>query len=57
MVSISASEPISPASRAVFFERLLAMFPVIEQAGDAVRIRSNLNNGLKRFPVRLGTSP
>ena len=40
----------------VFFERLLDTFPIIEQTGDAVRIRSNLNNGLKRLPVRLGTS-
>lgn len=37
----------------VFFEELLATFPNIEQIGDAVRVRSNLNNGLKRLPVRL----
>ncbi|HEY8523680.1 MAG TPA: cytochrome P450 [Acidimicrobiales bacterium] len=38
----------------VFFEELLATFPAIEQVGEAQRIRSNLNNGLKRLPVRLG---
>jgi cytochrome P450 len=38
----------------VFFEELLSAFPVIEQVGEARRIRSNLNNGLKSFPVRLG---
>ena len=32
---------------------LLAAFPAIEQTGDAVRVRSNLNNALKRLPVRL----
>ena len=37
----------------VFFEELLAAFPTIEQTGDAVRVRSNLNNALKRLPVRL----
>jgi len=37
----------------VFFEELLAAFPEIEQSGDAVRTRSNLNNALKRLPVRL----
>ncbi len=37
----------------VFFEELLAAFPTIELAGDPVRIRSNLNNGLKQLPVRL----
>jgi cytochrome P450 len=37
----------------VFFEELLATFPGIEQVGEARRIRSNLNNGLKRLPVRL----
>lgn len=37
----------------VFFEELLATFPVIEQVGEARRIRSNLNNGLKSLPVRL----
>lgn len=38
----------------VFFEELLATFPHIEQTGPARRIRSNLNNGLKHLPVRLG---
>lgn len=38
----------------VFFEELLATFPRIEQTGEARRIRSNLNNGLKALPVRLG---
>ncbi|MEV6065630.1 cytochrome P450 [Nocardia sp. NPDC052001] len=37
----------------VFFEELLARFPKIEQTGDARRIRSNLNNGLKSLPLRL----
>ncbi|HEV3498264.1 MAG TPA: cytochrome P450 [Actinomycetes bacterium] len=37
----------------VFFEELLATFPGIEQVGEARRIRSNLNNGLKLLPVRL----
>ena len=37
----------------VFFEELLARFPVIEPNGPAVRLRSNLNNGLRRLPVRL----
>ena len=37
----------------VFFEELLATFPAIELTGDPVRVRSNLNNGFKRLPVRL----
>jgi len=37
----------------VFFEELLAGFGGIELAGEPVRIRSNLNNGLKRLPVQL----
>ncbi|MEU1427599.1 cytochrome P450 [Nocardia sp. NPDC005746] len=37
----------------VFFEELLARFPKLEQTGDARRIRSNLNNGLKSLPVRM----
>jgi cytochrome P450 len=37
----------------VFLDELLTAFPVIEQTGKAVRIRSNLNNGLKSLPVRL----
>jgi cytochrome P450 len=38
----------------VFFEELLATFPTIELTGEPVRIRSNLNNALKRLPVHLG---
>ena len=37
----------------VFFEELLRTFSTIEQTGDAVRVRSNLNNALKRLPLRL----
>ena len=37
----------------VFFEELLGAFPTIELTGEPVRIRSNLNNSLKRLPVRL----
>ncbi len=37
-----------------FFDELLGRYPEIRQTGDAVRIRSNLNNGLKTLPVRLG---
>lgn len=37
----------------VFFEELLRTFGHIEQTGDAVRVRSNLNNALKRLPLRL----
>ena len=37
----------------VFFEELLATFPSIELTGEPMRIRSNLNNGLKSLPVRL----
>lgn len=40
----------------VFFEELLARFPSIEPTGEPVRVRSNLNNGLKVLPVRLGRS-
>jgi cytochrome P450 len=38
----------------VFFEELLASFPTIELIGEPVRTRSNLNNALKRLPIRLG---
>jgi cytochrome P450 len=38
----------------VFFEELLATFPLIELAGEPVRLRSNLNNSLRCLPVRLG---
>jgi cytochrome P450 len=37
----------------VFFEELLDSFSSIELIGDPVRIRSNLNNTLKRLPVAL----
>ena len=37
----------------VFFEEVLSTFPTIELTGDPVRVRSNLNNGYKRMPVRL----
>ncbi len=37
----------------VFFEELLARFPVIERAGDPVKIHSNFNNGLDLLPVTL----
>jgi cytochrome P450 len=37
----------------VFLEELLATFGTIELTGDPVRVRSNLNNALKRLPVRL----
>lgn len=37
----------------VFFEELLATFPVIERTGEVKRTRSNLNNALKALPVRL----
>jgi cytochrome P450 len=37
----------------VFLDELLTAFPVIAQTGEPVRIRSNLNNGLKSLPVRL----
>jgi cytochrome P450 len=37
----------------VFFEELLTTFATVELAGEPQRIRSNLNNGLKRLPVVL----
>jgi cytochrome P450 len=37
----------------VFLDELLSSFGRIEQTGDAKRIRSNLNNGLKALPVGL----
>jgi cytochrome P450 len=37
----------------VFFGELLETFSGIELIGEPVRIRSNLNNSLKRLPVRL----
>ena len=38
----------------VFLEELLTAFPTIELTGEPARVRSNLNNSLKRLPVRLG---
>jgi cholest-4-en-3-one 26-monooxygenase len=37
----------------VFLEELLPRFPTIEQCGEPARVRSNLNNALKRLPLRL----
>ena len=37
----------------LFFEELLGTFTGIELVGEPVRIRSNLNNSLKRLPIRL----
>ncbi|HEV3227396.1 MAG TPA: cytochrome P450 [Acidimicrobiales bacterium] len=37
----------------VFFEELLAAFPRIDLTGDPIRLRSNLNNAIKRLPIRL----
>jgi len=37
----------------VFFEELLDSFSSLELTGEPVRIRSNLNNTLKRLPVAL----
>ena len=38
----------------VFFEELLAAFPTIELAGDPIRLRSNVVNGYRLVPIRLG---
>jgi cytochrome P450 len=40
----------------VFFEELLARCASIERTGDTARQHSNLNNSLKRLPVRLHAS-
>jgi cytochrome P450 len=37
----------------IFFEELLSTFRTIELAGEPARVRSNLNNGFKRMPVRV----
>ena len=37
----------------IFFEELLDTYPKIELNGAAVRTRSNLNNALKKLPIRL----
>jgi cytochrome P450 len=39
----------------VFFAELLDTFAQMQVIGDPVRIRSNLNNSLKRLPIRLQT--
>jgi cytochrome P450 len=39
----------------VFFAELLDTFAQIQLIGEPVRIRSNLNNSLKRLPIRLQT--
>jgi cytochrome P450 len=39
----------------VFFEELLGAFPTIALTGSPVRVRSNLNNGLKTLPIHLAT--
>ena len=39
----------------MFFEEVLSTFPTIELTGEPVRVRSNLNNGYKRMPVRLSS--
>jgi cytochrome P450 len=38
----------------IFFEEVLSTFSQIELTGDPVRVRSNLNAGYKRMPMRLG---
>jgi cytochrome P450 len=37
----------------VFFEELLAAFPVMELTGEPVRLHSNFNNAYRVMPVRL----
>ena len=37
----------------LFFEELLTTFSIIELTGAPAKVRSNLNNGFKRMPVRL----
>lgn len=37
----------------IFFEELLSSFPGVALTGEPERVRSNLNNGVKRLPVRL----
>ncbi len=39
----------------VFFDELLTAFPTIELTGSPIRVRSNLNNGLKVLPVHLAS--
>ena len=40
----------------VFFEVLLGTYPTIELTGDVTRLRATMTPGVKRMPVRLGTS-
>ena len=40
----------------MFFEEVLTTFSGIELTGDPVRVRSNLNAGYKRMPMRLTTA-
>jgi cytochrome P450 len=37
----------------IFFEELLSTFRTIELTGEPAKVRSNLNNGFKRMPVRV----
>ena len=37
----------------IFFEEVLATFSALELTGEPVRVRSNLNAGYKRMPMRL----
>ena len=37
----------------IFFEELLSTFRTIELTGEPATVRSNLNNGFKRMPVRV----
>ncbi len=41
----------------IFFQSLLEQFPVIGQAGPAVRKVSNFNNGLHNLPVSMSRTP
>ena len=54
--STSASASTWPGSRArCSSRRCSSTFPTIELTGEPVRVRSNLNNGYKRMPVRLSS--
>jgi cytochrome P450 len=39
----------------IFFTQLLSTFPTVELTGEPRRVRSNLNNALREFPVRLAS--
>ena len=45
---------VARLSARVFLEEALDAWPSIELAGEPTRIRSNLTNGYRRVPVRLG---